>query len=59
MASAKSVFESKTLWANLTLILGAVAAYYTGEADLTTSVAVVAPAVLNFVLRLLTKQPIA
>ncbi len=54
----KSVFKSKTLWANLSLILGAVAGYFTGTADLNTSIALVAPAILNFVLRLITKQPL-
>lgn len=56
---AKSVLKSKTLWANLSLVLGAVAAYFTGESDLSTMIAIVAPAVLNFALRLFTKQPVA
>lgn len=55
---SKSVLKSKTLWANASLILGAVAAYFTGQSDLSTMIAIVAPAVLNFGLRLLTKQPI-
>lgn len=55
---SKSVFQSKTLWANVTLIVGAVGAYFTGQTDLSTMIAVVAPAVLNFGLRLLTKQPL-
>lgn len=56
---AKGVLASKTLWANASLILGAVAAYFTGQSDLSTMIAIVAPAVLNFVLRFVTKQPIA
>lgn len=55
---SKGVLKSKTLWANASLVLGAVAAYFTGQSDLTTMIAIVAPAVLNFVLRLVTKQPI-
>jgi len=55
---SKSVLKSKTLWANVTLIVGAVGAYFTGQTDLATMVAIVAPAVLNFGLRLLTKQPL-
>lgn len=54
----KSVLASKTLWANLSLVLGAAAAYFTDQADLNTTIALVAPAVLNFVLRLITKQPL-
>lgn len=54
----KNVLASKTLWANVSLIVGAVAAYFTGESSLNTMIAVVAPAVLNFVLRLVTKQPL-
>lgn len=56
--NAKSIFASKTLWANVTLIVGAAAAYFTGQADLNTSLATTLPAVLNFVLRLVTKQPL-
>ncbi len=56
--NAKSVLASKTLWANVSLIVGAVAAYFTGQSDLSTMIAIVAPAVLNFGLRLITKQPL-
>lgn len=54
----KSVLSSKTLWANVSLVVGAVAAYFTGQSNLNTMIAIVAPAVLNFVLRLVTKQPL-
>lgn len=55
---AKSVLKSKTLWANVSLVVGAVGAYFMGQTDLTTSLAVVVPAIMNFVLRLVTKQPL-
>ncbi len=55
---AKSIFSSKTLWANLALIVGAAGAYFQGTADLNTTLALVAPAILNFILRLVTKQPL-
>lgn len=56
--NAKSIFASKTLWANLALLVGAAGAYFQGQATLNTTLAIVAPAVLNFVLRLVTKQPL-
>lgn len=56
--NAKSIFSSKTLWANLALLVGAAGAYFQGQADLNTTLAIAAPAILNFVLRLITKQPL-
>ena len=56
--NAKSIFASKTLWTNLVLLVGAVGAYFQGQSDLNTMLAIVAPAILNFALRLVTKQPI-
>ena len=55
---SKSWYQSKTLWANITTIVGAASAYFTGAADLPVTLAVVVPAVMNIVLRLVTKTAV-
>lgn len=55
---SKAWYSSKTLWTNISLIVGAVGAYATGTADLNVTLMAIVPAVLNIVLRLATKQPI-
>jgi hypothetical protein len=55
---SKSWFASKTLWTNISIIVGAAGAYATGTADLNVTLMAIVPAVLNIVLRLVTKQPV-
>lgn len=55
---SKSWYASKTLWTNLSLVVGAVGAYLTGTADLNVTLMAVIPAVVNIALRLATKSPI-
>ncbi len=55
---SKVWYRSKTLWSNISIIVGAVSAYATGTADLNVTLMAIVPAVLNIVLRLVTKQPV-
>ena len=54
----KSWYASKTVWTNVSLIVGAVGAYMTGTADINVTLMAVVPALINLVLRLVTKQPV-
>jgi hypothetical protein len=55
---SKSWYSSKTLWTNISLIVGAVGAYFTGAADLNVTLMAIIPAAVNIVLRAVTKQPL-
>ena len=56
--NSKRWYESKTLWTNISLVVGAAGAYATGTADLNVTLMAVIPAVINIVLRLVTTQPV-
>lgn len=58
MPLAKPWYRSKTLWTNLTILVGALSAYFTGTADMAVTAAAVATALLNIGLRFLTSQPV-
>lgn len=47
----KEIFKSKTFWASVTAIVGAVAGYMTGEVDLNTLLSVAVPALVGIFLR--------
>lgn len=54
----KPVFKSKTVWANATALVAAAGAVVMGEADWQTALMPVVMAIMNIVLRVVTKQPI-
>lgn len=58
MDSSKQWFRSKTLWTNISLIVGAIGAYATGTADINVTLMAVVPAAINIVLRIVTSQAI-
>lgn len=47
----KELFRSKTFWAGLSAVVGAVAGYLTGEMDLNAALAIAVPAVVGIFLR--------
>ena len=53
----KSWMRSKTLWINVIAVFGIVASKYLGI-EMTEDVAVSALAVINFILRLITTEPV-
>lgn len=51
MAKQKTMWKSKTLWGSITAIVGAAAAYATGEVDLTVAIQIAVPALLAIFIR--------
>ena len=58
MEDAKKWFQSKTIWTNLVAIVTGAGALVMGEVSLSTGVAPIVLALLNIILRIVTKQPI-
>lgn len=56
----KSWYQSKTMWTNLTALIGAAATYFTTQnpAPLAAAGSAAVMSLVNIVLRLVTKQPI-
>ena len=54
----KSVFASKVIWANIAAIVTALGAYFSDGASLETAITAVVMALVNIVLRFVTRQPI-
>jgi hypothetical protein len=54
----KKWYQSKTLWTNISAVVAALSAHFTGQADLSTTITAVVLSVVNIVLRLITREPI-
>jgi hypothetical protein len=54
----KKWYQSKTVWTNITAIVAALSAYFTGQADLSTTVTAVVLSIVNIGLRLISGEPI-
>lgn len=54
----KKFYRSKTLWTNVGVIVTSLGGYFTGTASLDTVVPAISLAVVNIILRLITKQPL-
>lgn len=58
VVQAKPFFKSKTVWANASALVVAAGAVVMGEADWQTALMPVVMAIMNVVLRIVTKQPL-
>jgi len=56
--ATKPFFRSKTVWANATALVAAAGAVVMGEADWQTALMPAVMAIMNIVLRIVTKQPL-
>jgi hypothetical protein len=58
MQATKSLFASKTFWANMTAILAAVGGWATGEVSMQVALTAIGPAAYNIGLRYVTVAPV-
>jgi hypothetical protein len=58
VVQAKPFFKSKTVWANVSALAAAAGAVVMGEADWQTALMPAVMAIMNIVLRVVTKQPL-
>ena len=54
----KTWYQSKTMWTNISILVGTIGGYFTLGLDLKTTLAMCGSAVLNMALRMITGQPI-
>ena len=58
MQATKSLFASKTFWANMTAIIAALGGWATGEITAPVAITAIGPAVYNIGLRYVTVSPV-
>jgi len=51
MAADKKMYQSKTVWAGIVAIIGAVAGYFTGEIQASAAIQIVVTALMGIFLR--------